>query len=103
VNDALTFTNKFRVEQSVMNYIGTLSEQGTGRGGGCNSHGGNFTNPDPAAWIVCLNPQSRFQVTNVVADEGLATIKFDTGPVRNTLVTGATMSHEQVNIDSYTE
>jgi catecholate siderophore receptor len=101
VNDALTFTNKFRVEQSVLNYIGTLPEQGTGRGGGCNSHGGNFTNPDPAAWIVCLNPQSRFQVTNVVADEGLATIKFDTGPVRNTLVTGATISHEQVNIDSY--
>jgi outer membrane receptor for monomeric catechols len=101
VNDALTFTNKFRVEQSLMNYIGTLPEQGTGRGGGCNSHGGNFTNPDPAAWIVCLNPQSRFQVTNVVADEGLATTRFDTGPVRNTLVTGATISHEQVNIDSY--
>jgi catecholate siderophore receptor len=100
VNDALTFTNKFRAEQSLLSYIGTLPEQGTSKTG-CNTHGGNFTNPNPAAWVVCLNPQSRFQVTNVVADEGLATIKFDTGPVRNTLVTGATISHEQVNIDTY--
>ena len=91
VNDALVFTNKFRDEHSILNYIGTLPEQGTGPTG-CNSHGGNFTNPNPAAWVVCLNPQSRFQVTDVVADEGLATIKFDTGPVRNTLVTGANIA-----------
>ena len=30
-----------------------------------------------------------------------ATIKFDTGPVRNTLVTGAEISRETVSIDSY--
>ena len=49
----------------------------------------NFTNPNPAAWLVCLNPQSRFQTTDVLADEALATLKFNTGPVLNTLVSGA--------------
>jgi catecholate siderophore receptor len=100
VSDALTFTNKFRAEQSVLNYIGTIPEQGASATG-CNSQGGNFTNPNPATWIVCLNPQSRYQVTNVLADEALTTLKFDTGPVRNTLVSGGIISHEKVSIDSY--
>jgi catecholate siderophore receptor len=100
VSDALTFTNKFRAEQSVLNYIGTIPEQGASATG-CNSQGGNFANPNPATWIVCLNPQSRYQVTNVLADEALTTLKFDTGPVRNTLVSGGIISHEKVSIDSY--
>jgi catecholate siderophore receptor len=100
VSDALTFTNKFRAEQSVLNYIGTIPEQGASATG-CNSQGGNFANPNPATWIVCLNPQSRYQVTNVLADEALTTLKFDTGPVQNTLVSGGIISHEKVSIDSY--
>ena len=51
--------------------------------------GGNFANPNPATGLVCLNPQSRYQVTDVLADQSAATMKFDTGPVRNTVVTGA--------------
>ena len=104
VTDALVFTNKFRDEHSILNYIGTLPEQGTGGAGRCNSNPGgvsSFTNPNPAAWLVCLNPQSRFQVTDVLADEALATLKFNTGPVRNTLVTGTQISGERVSIDSY--
>jgi catecholate siderophore receptor len=101
VNDYVSVTNKFRDERSVLNYIGTIPEQGTGNNGSCNSHGGNFTNPNPANWMVCLNPQSRYQVTNVLADESFATIKFDTGAVRNTVVTGAEISHEAVSLDSY--
>jgi catecholate siderophore receptor len=102
VNDYVVVTNKFRDERSVLNYIGTIPEQGTGNNGSCNSGGGNFTNPNPANWMVCLNPQSRYQVTNVLADQSFATIKFDTGPVRNTLVTGAEISRETVSLDSYT-
>jgi catecholate siderophore receptor len=100
VSDALIFTNKFRDEHSILNYIGTIPEQGTSALG-CNSHGGNFTNPNPATWLVCLNPQSRFQVTDVLADQALSTLKFNTGPVLNTLVTGAEVSGERVSIDSY--
>ena len=101
VNDFVVVTSKFRDERSVLNYIGTIPEQGTGNNGSCNSHGGNFSNPNPATWMVCLNPLSRYQVTDVLADQSFATIKFDTGPVRNTLVAGAETSRETVSIDSY--
>jgi catecholate siderophore receptor len=101
VDDFITFDNKFRGERSVLNYIGTIPEQGTGANGSCNSMGGNFTNPNPANWMVCLNPQSRYQVADVVADEALATIKFATGPVQNTLITGVELSREKVSIDTY--
>jgi catecholate siderophore receptor len=101
INDNVVVTNKFRDERSVLNYIGTIPEQGTGSNGSCNSHGGNFSQPNPANWMVCLNPQSRYQVTDVLADQSFATIKFDTGPVRNTIVTGAEISRETVSLDSY--
>lgn len=101
LNDFVTLSNKFRDEQSVLNYIGTIPEQGTGKGGSCNSNGGNFTDPNPANWLVCLNPLSRYQVTDVLADQSAATIKFDTGPVRNTVVSGIELSREVVSIDSY--
>jgi len=102
INDYVLWTNEFRDERSVLNYIGTIPEQGAGNNGSCNSHGGNFANPSPANWMVCLNPQSRFQVTDVLADQSFATIKFDAGPVRNTVVTGAEISRETVSLDSYT-
>jgi catecholate siderophore receptor len=97
VNDFVTVTNKFRDERSVLNYIGTIPEQN-----GCKLPAGNFSNPNPATWMVCLNPQSRYQATDVTADQSFATFKFDTGPVRNTLVTGAEISRETVSLDSYT-
>ena len=37
----------------------------------------------------------------MLADQSAATVKFDTGPVRNTVVTGAEVSREKVSIDSY--
>jgi len=101
LNDFVTLSDKFRAERSVLNYIGTIPEQGTGSNGSCNSLGGNFTNPNPANWLVCLNPLSRYQVTDVLADQSAATIKFDTGSVRHTVVTGIEASQEDVSIDSY--
>ncbi|MFZ3352038.1 MAG: TonB-dependent receptor [Xanthobacteraceae bacterium] len=101
VNDFITLSNKFRDEQSVLNYIGTIPEQGTGSNGSCNSMGGNFSSGNPANWLVCLNPQSRYQTTDVTADQTAATIKFDTGPVTNTVVSGVEFSRERVSIDTY--
>ena len=40
-------------------------------------------------------------MTNVVADQSAATINFDTGPVKHTVVTGTEVSREQVSIDTY--
>jgi catecholate siderophore receptor len=104
VSDALVFTNKFRDEHSILSYIGTIPEQGTSPTA-CNSNvngASSFLNPNPAAWRTCLNPQSRYQTTDVLADQFLSTLKFNTGPVLNTLVTGAEVSGERVSIDTYT-
>ena len=49
-----------------------------------------------------LNPQSRYQVTTVTADETNATLKFGTGPILNTAVLGTEISRERASIDSYT-
>ena len=98
LNDFVTLSNKIRDERSILNYIGTIPEQGTGANGTCAS---SMAGSNPANWTVCLNPLSRYQVTDVVADQSAATIKFDTGPVSHTVVTGAEVSHEQVSIDTY--
>jgi catecholate siderophore receptor len=98
LNDFITLENKIRDEKSVLNYIGTIPEQSTNCGG---NGATGLTGLNPGAWTACLNAQSRYQVTNVVADQSSATFKFDTGPVRNTVITGAEVSREQVSIDTY--
>ena len=90
VNDFITLNDEFRDERAVLNYIGTIPESP------------NTTSANLPNWTTTLNPQSRYQVTNVLANQSSATIKFNAGPVRNTLVTGFEASREQVSIDSYT-
>jgi catecholate siderophore receptor len=99
VNDFVTLENKIRDEKAVLNYIGTIPEQSTS----CGSPPGTSTTLTGGVgnWTVCLNPQTRYQVTNVVADQYLATFNFDTGPVKHTLIAGAEVSREQVSIDTY--
>ena len=97
VNDFVTLNNKIRDEQSILNYIGTIPEQSTS----CNGTATTLAGTNPANWTVCLNPVSRYQVTTVQANESSATIKFATGPVKNTVVTGAEVDYEKVSIDSY--
>ncbi len=103
LNDAVTLDNKVREERSVLNYLGTIPEQATPPKpcGGVAGAYSNLTGPI-STWTTCLNPQSRYQVTDVLADEFLATTKFFSGPVEHTIVTGALASREQVSIDSYT-
>jgi catecholate siderophore receptor len=97
VNDFVTLNNKIRDEQSILNYIGTIPEQSTS----CNGTATTLAGSNPANWTVCLNPVSRYQVTTVQADQSSATIKFASGPVKNTVVTGAEVDYEKVSIDSY--
>jgi catecholate siderophore receptor len=86
INDQLTISNKFREGQSILNYIGTLPEA---------------TNPYQQG-VINLNPQSRYQVTNVKVDQTDMTYKFDTGPIKNTTVLGTEFALNRVGIDSYT-
>ena len=82
VSPFLTLTNKSRAERSILDYIGTLPS-------------------NPTATTVNLASQSRYQVTDVLANVSDATFRFDTGPVKHTLVTGAEFSQEQVMRDTY--
>ncbi len=85
VTDWLTITNKFREQRSVLDYVGSLPQ-------GLN----------PATLRLTLSPQSRYQVTNVTANQTDAVMRFNTGPWRHTLVAGVEISRERVSIDTYT-
>ena len=90
INDNTKLSNKIRVQRSVLDYLGTLPE------------GPNITSPNPALWMtVNANPQSRYQVTNVYADQIDLTFKHYFGPFKNTAVVGAEISREQVSRDAY--
>jgi catecholate siderophore receptor len=78
----LTLSNRSRAARSVLDYIGTLPS-------------------NPTATTVQLASQSRYQVTNVLANQTDLTYKFDTGPVKHTMVAGAEVSRESVMRDTY--
>jgi catecholate siderophore receptor len=82
VNPYVTLNNKTRVARSVLDYIGTLPS-------------------NPTDTTVRLASQSRYQVTDVVANQTDATFKFQTGPVKHALVVGAEVSQEKVWRDTY--
>ena len=81
----LTVTNKIRVQRSILDYIGTLPE-----------------GPNNALGTISANPQSRYQVTNVVANQTEAAYKFNLAGWRNTVVGGVELSKEELTFDSYT-
>jgi catecholate siderophore receptor len=80
----LTLSNKTRVQRSVLDYIGTLPE-----------------GPNVAAGTVSANPQSRYQVTENVANQTEATYKFDVAGWKNTALGGVEISREIASIDKY--
>lgn len=84
----LMLSDKIRVSRSVNDYIGTLAESPIA------------TIPLSAA-TVTANPQSRYQVTSVVANQSEATYKFDTGGFRHTALGGIEISRETSFIDKY--
>jgi catecholate siderophore receptor len=74
ISPELTVSNKTRLQRSVLDYIGTLPENPI------------VTNPNPALWTLSANPQSRYQVTDVFANQSEAAFKFDTGPWKHAAV-----------------
>lgn len=90
----VTLNSRFRAERSLLSYIGTIAE--TPR----NTTPGYVA--DPAGFgLVQLNAQSRYQVTNVLANQTDATFKFDTGSFKHTLVGGVEFSREELSLDKY--
>jgi catecholate siderophore receptor len=89
VTPDLIISDKLRASQSINNYIGTLPESPV------------VTNPNPALWTLTANPQSRYQVTDVLANQTEATYKFDTGGFRHTALAGVELDRETASIDKY--
>jgi catecholate siderophore receptor len=89
VTPDLVLSNKTRLQRSVLDYIGTLPEAPL------------VTNPNPLLWTLTANPQSRYQVTDVLANQSEAAFKFDTGPWRHNAVAGVEASRERISFDKY--
>ncbi|MDE2243441.1 MAG: TonB-dependent receptor plug domain-containing protein, partial [Bradyrhizobium sp.] len=85
VTPDLTLSNKTRASQSLLNYIGTIPES-----------------PNLVQGTLTANPQSRYQPTQVVANQSEATYKFDTDGWHHTALAGLEISRELSSIDSYT-
>ena len=82
----LMISNKIRDSRSTQNYIGTLAEA-----------------PNLVAMTLSANPQSRFQVTDVFANQTEATYKFNDGVgFRHTVLGGVEYDRERSSIDKYT-
>ena len=85
----LTLSNKFRDSRSTQNYIGTLPESPV------------LATPLSAS-TLSANPQSRFQVTDVIANQTEATYKFNDGlGFKHTLLAGVEFDRETSSIDKY--
>jgi catecholate siderophore receptor len=81
----LTFSDKIRGSESLLNYIGTIPESSV-----------------VAANTLTANTLSRYQPTDVVANQSEFTYKFDTGNWHHTAVAGVEVSRETSSIDTYT-
>jgi catecholate siderophore receptor len=90
VTPDLLVTNKFRDSSSSQMYIGTLAETPV------------LTNPLSAS-TYSANPQSRFQVTDVIANQTEATYKVNDGlGFRHTVLGGVEVDRETSSINSFT-
>lgn len=85
----LMVSNKFRASRSTQNYIGTLPESP------------KLLDPLSASTLTS-NPQSRFQVTDVLANQTEATYKFqDEAGFKHTALAGIEVDRERSSIDRY--
>jgi catecholate siderophore receptor len=90
VTPDLILSDKVRASRSLLNYIGTIPESPV------------VTSSNPALWTITANPQSRYQQTDVVANQSEAKYTFDTGSWHHTAVGGVEVSREISSIDTYT-
>jgi catecholate siderophore receptor len=85
----LMVSNKFRASRSTQNYVGTLPEQPA------------LANPLSASTLT-MNPQSRLQITDVLANQSEATYKFnDWAGFKHTALAGIEVDRERSSIDKY--
>jgi catecholate siderophore receptor len=85
----LVVSNKFRDSRSTQNYVGTLPESPV------------LTNPLSAS-TLSMNPQSRLQITDVIANQTEATYKVNDGlGFNHTVLAGVELDRERSSIGKY--
>ncbi|UPK40396.1 TonB-dependent receptor [Bradyrhizobium sp. 186] len=85
----LMVSNKFRASRSTQNYVGTLPESPV------------VATPLSASTLT-MNPQSRLQITDVLANQTEATYKFQDGVgFKHTALAGIEVDRERSSIDKY--
>jgi catecholate siderophore receptor len=84
-NDAVKMTNKSRFGYSLMDYVVGAPER-----------------YDVPTQTVISSPKSRFQETQIAANQTDFTLKFDTGVIKHTAVIGGEISRESMERDTYT-
>jgi catecholate siderophore receptor len=90
VTPDLLVTNKFRDSSSSQMYVGTLAESPV------------ITDANPLNWTLSANPQSRFQVTDVIANQTEATYKFNDGfGFKHTALAGVEIDRETSSINTF--
>ena len=87
-SENFVLSSKLRQERSILDYVGTLAELPT-------------IARNLIGSTVRMNPQSRYQVANTLANQTEATLKFETGPIKHAVVTGVEFSREFVTRDNY--
>ena len=88
----LLVTNKLRDSRSTQNYVGTLPE----------SAGPHQCQSAVRPRRSVANPQSRFQITDVLANQTEATYKFNDGlGFKHTALAGVELDRETSSIDTY--
>jgi catecholate siderophore receptor len=80
----LTISDKVRYSHTLLDYIGTIPES-----------------PNYTTGLLTANPQSRYQPTDVTANQTEATYKFTTGDWHHTALAGVEISREISSIDTY--
>ncbi len=81
----LTLSNRTRIQRSVLDYVGTLPEA-----------------PIDATKTISANPQSRYQVTENIANQTEAVYKYGLAGWKHTTTGGVEVSREIASIDRYT-
>lgn len=83
-NENLTLNSRLRQGRSIIDYVGTLTQSA-----------------NLFASTVNIGGQSRYQVTNVLANQTDANLKFVTGPIKHEVVAGVEFSREGVTRANY--
>lgn len=89
ITPGIVLSNRLRYSYTVTDYV--AGKPGTP----------DLSNPNSELWTVASTPASRYQVSQMLANQTDVTYKFNTYGLQHTLVTGMELSRESISQDGY--